>query len=306
MIKSKKEKKAPSVKCSVHFRENGKALPTAIAGIKPKKGTPNIKTFQAKTTFTAFPGERRESLSSLNSGCAQVPLELDPLCPDSETPTFNQPKKERARETLKNSLVSFALQDEFLTMDSSILISHLNQIMGDFRTAEENRLSNPFARLEGLITPSEPSPDAAIVISQGSSMGVPYHVRKRLAKGKFFASDPNLSKSSPPIGIAVYIGSPIDGELVVVNPTIVNDWLSYIREAVEEKALITDKGIITASTLSQLLNVIHLPESRHSFFINYDIHPGIDCTRHSHSQYRWRSSTLPCDITSCHCSIKNV
>ena len=306
MIKSKKEKKTPSVKYSVHFRENGKTSSTNTAGIKPKKGIPNIKTFQTETTFTAFPGERKESLSSLTSGCAQMPLELDPLCRNSETPTPIQSKKERAREALRSSLVSFALQEAFLTMDSSILVSHLNQILGDFRTAEENRLSNPFARLEGLITPNEPSPDAATVISQGGGMGVPYHVRRKLSKGKFFASDLGLNKSPPPIGIAVYIGSPIDGELVVVNPTIVSDWLSYIREAVEEKALITDKGMITASILSQLLNVIHLPESRHSFFINYDIHPGIDCTRHSHSQYRWRSSTSPCDITSCHCSIKNV
>ena len=304
MIKSKKEKNPLLVEHAVHFKEGSKVQPAATTGIKPKKKI-SFKTFQAAASLTAFPGERRRSLSNPKTGTAQVQPELDPLRPNSET-TSHQAKKDSTRETLKNSLVRFTLQNEFFTMDSSILVSHLSQIVSDFKTAEENRLSNPFARLEGLITPSEPSPDAAIVIAPGSNLGVPYHVRKKLAKGKFFASDLNLGKSSPPIGIAVYIGSPIDGELVVVNPTIVNDWLSYIREAVEEKALITDKGIITASTLSQLLNVIHLPESRHSFFINYDIHPGIDCTRHSHSQYRWRSSTLPCDITSCHCSIKNV
>lgn len=103
---------------------------------------------------------------------------------------------------------------------------------------------------------------------------------------------------SPYVGMVIYIGSPVDGEMVIANPSIIDEWLKYIRAASETQVLKKKNGLIQTTQLAQLLNVIELSDGRHKFTIDYDpTEVGNEQQRRLLS-YAWKSAKYPCAVKS--------
>jgi len=131
---------------------------------------------------------------------------------------------------------------------------------------------------------------------------VPSYIKEKLAKEpQVMKHIYSLGHEEPIIGLVAYVGSPVNGEVVVGNPKIVNDWLAYMRTAQKKRIVKCQDGLLTSGELNKLCNVTILPEGRHRFNIGYDTHPGIGCKDHDHTKYLWRSASYPCAIVTCNC-----
>jgi len=103
------------------------------------------------------------------------------------------------------------------------------------------------------------------------------------------------------MGFTAYVGSPVNGEMVIGNPVVVDEWLSYIRNAQREKVVNPDQGILTADELGKLLDICILSGTRHEFNLKYDTHPGLKCVEHKHDKRIWESAAYPVQLVSCEC-----
>jgi len=101
----------------------------------------------------------------------------------------------------------------------------------------------------------------------------------------------------PLVGLIAYIGSPLDGEMVIANESIVSDWVTFTRNAVKENLVHTEGGLLTSEMLAQIVNVRLVPEGRHSFTVTYGEPP--PCVGLGHARFKWDSARYPCSISSC-------
>lgn len=103
---------------------------------------------------------------------------------------------------------------------------------------------------------------------------------------------------APLVGFVAYVGSPLDGEMIIANSTLVNEWLRYIRKASETKLVRKEQKMVSSCELSRLFSVVELPMGRHQFTIDYRT-PADQSTCDEHFQFRWDSIKYPCSIMSC-------
>lgn len=104
----------------------------------------------------------------------------------------------------------------------------------------------------------------------------------------------------PMIGATIYIGSPLDGEMIIANESVVSDWLTFTRNAVKENLVQADEGLITSEVLSRVVNILTIPEGRHAFNITYGTPQ--QCLNPGHTKFRWDSARYPCSVLSCKCN----
>jgi len=143
----------------------------------------------------------------------------------------------------------------------------------------------------------EPQNSAASVITSK----VPNYIREKLIKRIRPSKTNKLHKTKAQIGFVSYIGSPVNGHMVIGNPEIVDIWLDYIRKAVKNKIVTAPESTLTTSELNKLCNVVIIPGNRHEFNISYDIHIGLGCASHKHDKRLWESPSYPSKIISCEC-----
>lgn len=146
--------------------------------------------------------------------------------------------------------------------------------------------------------PTEPKGNvAAIIHNRDHPMRVPNHVKKHI----FEKQIPRGLKTQiePIVGFTAYIGSPVNGEMIIANAGVVDTWLTFIRSAASKKLLQKEGGFMKASTLSLLVNLVEIPEGRHSFNLTYGEESYVGCGDKSHTHFIWRSGSYPCSVRSC-------
>lgn len=211
---------------------------------------------------------------------------------------------------------------EFMSLDPISVVDQLDKMSETFMKRNQDiGSSNPtepqptFSTFSGdEIKKEEEDPivselDPMLSLSQTTSEAqasysfkVPDYIKEELALDPQVTNNiSNLGKTEPVVGIIIYVGSPVDGEVIVGNPDVVNDWLTYIRAAQQKNLVQLDGGLISSTELEKLNNVVVLPGNRHKFSIGYDIHSEVSCGAHRHLRYLWRSPTYPCAIASCGC-----
>lgn len=129
----------------------------------------------------------------------------------------------------------------------------------------------------------------------------PSYVKERVVKQRNRELRREFRPRCPTIGLIAYVGSPVNGNMVIGNPEIVDDWLTYIKTAQERKVLNTREGMLKIEELNKLCEVDILPGARHEFNISYDLHPGMSCAEHKHDKRIWESAAYPSQIVSCQC-----
>jgi len=141
--------------------------------------------------------------------------------------------------------------------------------------------------------------------TNGYEHAVPMYVREKLAKQS--SSGKQLSKNDrkPILGFTAYVGSPVNGEMVIGNPLIVDEWLTYIRNAQRRKVVSLSEGVLKMGELNKLVNLNILPGVRHEFKLSYEVHPGLKCPEHRHDRRIWESIAYPSHIVSCECPSSN-
>lgn len=135
-----------------------------------------------------------------------------------------------------------------------------------------------------------------------SDSAIPNADRERLFNRIRSQAVSRIKNSQAQVGFISYVGSPINGDIVIGNPELVNLWLVYSRKAIKKKLVQPESSFITVNDLNKLCNVTVLPGERHEFNIRYEAHPEISCARHKHDKRIWESPFYPCTISSCLCS----
>ena len=150
------------------------------------------------------------------------------------------------------------------------------------------------------IEPAPVSPKlnaAAVTYNQGHPDRVHDHIKEQILKEQIHKG---LNfKSKPIIGFTAYVGSPANGEMIIANAGVVNTWLAFIRSAASKKVLNKEGGLVKASALSLLVNLVEIPGGRHSFHLNYGEESNPGCEDPSHTHFTWRSGSYPCTVRSC-------
>jgi hypothetical protein len=126
---------------------------------------------------------------------------------------------------------------------------------------------------------------------------VPERVKAKVAQGCLLPWSRTLHSNQAKVGVVVYVGSPLDGEMVVINGSVVNDWITFIGNAIKSGAIKADHGMLRSETLAKLIKVSFLPENRHLAVINYGNQQ--PCAASQHERFRWTSTKYSCSITSC-------
>ena len=210
--------------------------------------------------------------------------------------------------------------DDFLAMNPSKIVKQLNKLSDSFLLEKERgevvkiktnttTFTKPLQQKQEVTQTIEANPllgatsqDEAQEAQAPFVFKIPLFVKEKLAKtSKTTKHILGLGGEEPVIGLVIYIGSPVNGDVLIANPKVVNDWLSYIRAANKSKLVKTENGLIKTAELEKLCKVTILPEGRHRFSVGYDIHPGTGCYDHDHCKYLWQSSTYPCAVVSCGC-----
>jgi hypothetical protein len=136
-------------------------------------------------------------------------------------------------------------------------------------------------------------------ITPSYSHSVPTFVKEKLVKQ--IKGKRNAYNDRPVLGIVAYVGSPVNGDMIVGNPDVVDDWLTYIKVAQQQKVLDVREGVLKIADLEKLCNISILPGTRHEFTLKYEVHPELRCAEHKHDKRMWESATYPCTIISCKC-----
>lgn len=185
----------------------------------------------------------------------------------------------------------------------SLLVSALTTLMADPNLTRYNDyfilyyLKGLIATYEPLIQPSTlPTPE---VLSDcgAKCKKVSEAVRTKLARSCLTSCMPSDPSNQLKLGVVVYIGSPLSGEMVIINDQLVDEWITYTRAAIEKKVVTAHNDMLMANSLAQLVNLKVIPESRHMIKINYGSEA--NCFTSSHQLFAWTSTRSPCSITSC-------
>lgn len=188
---------------------------------------------------------------------------------------------------LRTELKKLVRRRDFSQLSADSLVSELKSLISTYGSPDEPR-GGPRSSIAPLATVASKEP-----------LCVPRHIKEELAKGKVLDHIRKLPQGSPIIGFTAYIGSPLDGDMIIANPGVVNDWLAYIRTAVGRKVIDKGGGALTSAALSKLINITELPEGRHAFEVQYGTQTRSDCHAQSHRQFSWESENYPCLISSC-------
>lgn len=188
--------------------------------------------------------------------------------------------KRQAEYQMRKSLGSLVSSGHFGRLTGEQLIGNLQAIINRYK---EHVPASIDRRLVREFFYSQPS--------------IPLKARdKLLAKSVAKRGDAHRS-GNPHFGLVMYIGSPVDGEMVVANSDLVNEWHGYMREATSEKVIRKQKGLLTLDDLTQICRAFELPSGRHKLTITYGDYKEDDCS--NHYGYAWQSTEYPCTITSC-------
>lgn len=109
---------------------------------------------------------------------------------------------------------------------------------------------------------------------------------------------PRLDLNEPHVGVILYIGSPVDGHMIVYNENTVNQWLTYTQQAAENKIIRTTDNLLSINELASLVNISCIPGRRHAFEIRYGSISACDADV-DHVKFKWESQNYPCTITTC-------
>jgi hypothetical protein len=169
------------------------------------------------------------------------------------------------------------------------------------------------AMLRGFIQQHEPHVNPSVYIRQEDlpsfqpdARKIPLATRTLLEQISQLEATVPLNRNStlgekPMIGITIYIGSPLDGEMIIANEGVVSDWLTFTRNAVKENLVQLDDGLMTSQILSRIVDVSVIPEGRHAFNIIYGAPQ--QCLKIGHAKFKWDSARYPCSVLSCKCSV---
>jgi hypothetical protein len=127
------------------------------------------------------------------------------------------------------------------------------------------------------------------------------HAREKLIRKIRPSRTQALYKTKAQIGFVAYVGSPVNGHMVIGNPDMVDIWLNYVRKAIKNKLVKTSNSALTTKEMSKVCNVNIIPGNRHEFNIAYKIHEGLSCSSHKHDKRIWESPSYPSTIISCEC-----
>jgi hypothetical protein len=122
-------------------------------------------------------------------------------------------------------------------------------------------------------------------------------MKAKIARSCLTACLPSDPTNQLKLGLVVYIGSPLSGEMVIINDQVVNEWITYTRIAIEKKAIATQKDMLSINSLAQLVNLKVIPEGRHMIKVTYGCET--NCFTSPHRLVTWTSDRSPCAITSC-------
>jgi hypothetical protein len=215
--------------------------------------------------------------------------------------------------------------EDFMAMNPTSIIQQLEKFAETFphqdpsqfgskkESIELSSFFQPTSATNTEVENTRPLLGTGPLLSKGAyatpdEFSIPYHfripdyVKDKLAEtAKTTKNILGLGREEPLVGVTIYIGSPVNGDMLVCNPKIVNEWLKYIRAAQTKKLIKPQGGLVSTAELEKLCKVTILPEGRHRFSIGYDMHPEISCNNHGHCKFLWQSQTYPCAVVSCGC-----
>lgn len=184
-----------------------------------------------------------------------------------------------------------------------LLFPALCQLMTDPNMARYNDYFILY-HLKGLIATYEPLIQTDVAVSQEvledykpTRQKVSEAMRTKIAQSLLTSVTPSDPTNQLKLGLVVYIGSPLSGEMVIVNDQLVDEWITYTRKAIEKKAVTTFNEMLPLNSLAQLINLKVIPEGRHMIKINYGCEN--NCFTSPHDLVTWTSERSPCVITSC-------
>jgi hypothetical protein len=185
----------------------------------------------------------------------------------------------------------------------SILAPALTRLMTDPNFSRYNdyfilyHLKGLIATYEPLIQP-QALPQPEILVDCGAKCKkVGEAIKAKIAESCLTSCFPSNPSSQLQLGVVAYIGSPVSGEMVIINDQVVNEWITYTRAAIEKKAIATQREMLPIESLAQLVDLKIVPEGRHMIKVNYGSEA--NCFNSPHHLVTWTSTKSPCTITSC-------
>lgn len=196
-----------------------------------------------------------------------------------ERPIIKQPKIQKINPLAKE-VIDFAQQLKAKDVTDQFILTHLKGLIEVYGPMVNNDLYPRGERYLKVEAESKP---------------IPYHERNQLAKicGTTPAAD---SRKKPLFGFVLYIGSPADGEMILYNEILVNQWIQFSRAAIDQRLIQAEGDVLSAAAMAKLVTVLSIPGDRHSFEIKYEQpEDGVNFQGKS----KWTSKKYPCTITSC-------
>jgi len=171
----------------------------------------------------------------------------------------------------------------------------------DVEAADLTNISSIDAdRVYCTVGSTEELPKSQVKVTEVTETVAPRYIREKLLKQSHHTDRKKGPSTAPIIGFMAYVGSPVDEDILIGNPLVVDEWLTYIR-AGQRRGLVDKKGLVRVKELEKLCNVTLLSGTRHNFDIKYDVHTDQSCAEHKHDKRIWESAAYPCTVTSCTC-----
>ena len=229
-----------------------------------------------KPTDKSFLHERLLGAKSLLQGKAALTSNSGGFSPEQSLPYTTGPSG------LKAELTQLVQRADFSLLSASFVLTQLIGLV-ELHKANIRPEFHSFEELEQQ--------------GVGSGQKVPDHIRQELAQVCGIPVARLTKGSHAPVGHLIYIGSPLDGEMIISNADVVDSWHAYIRLAYQQSHVAAENEMISLNTLPRLVNVAVMPPGRHFLEINYGYEE--ICSSPTHSCFMWKSSRYPCTIKSC-------
>jgi len=184
---------------------------------------------------------------------------------------------------IKGELLQLISMDGFRTLSDNFILTHLIGLVKSYEAKIKPELN--------LHT------DTPMDLKLLEAKAIPLTSKKALAQACHTRTKVGSQKEEPLIGIIIYVGSPTDGEMVVINSQTVHEWLIYQRAAIQQKVITAEDNLLSVGNLAGLVNLRILPGDRHSVTIKYG--SDTSCNALRHVTYTWMSAQYPCVVNSC-------
>jgi len=196
-----------------------------------------------------------------------------------ERPIIKQPKMQKINPLAKE-VIDFAQQLKVKDVTDQFILTHLKGLIEVYGPMVNNDLYPRGERYLKVEAETKP---------------IPYHERNQLAEicGTVPAT---ASRKKPLFGFVLYIGSPADGEMVLYNELLVNQWIQFSRAAIDQRLIQAEGDVLSAAAMAKLVTVLSIPGDRHSFEIKYE---QSESGPSPQGKSKWTSKKYPCTITSC-------